>query len=71
MYGGNGDDTIYGSFEAEQNAQSTQYSYLVGQGGKDLIRTDIYNDDNQLRTYVVFGDWGYGEEGDSYELLND
>ena len=47
MYGGNGDDTIYGSFEAEQNAQSTQYSYIAGQGGKDLIRTDIYNDDNQ------------------------
>ena len=32
-----------------------------------MIRTDIYKDTDQRRTYIVFGDWGYGEEGNSYE----
>ena len=41
MYGGNGDDTIYGGYNARDN---TNRSTFAGQGGKDLIRTDIYKD---------------------------
>ena len=66
MYGGNGDDIIYGSYKAVQNSNT---STLAGQGGKDVIRTDIYKDniaDNNRRQFIVFGDWGYGEDG-SYE----
>ena len=63
MYGGNGNDTIYGSYKAGENAQTSTFA---GQGGKDLIRTDIYEDAFNQRSYTVFGDWGYGAEGDSY-----
>ena len=66
LYGGNGDDVIYGSYKAVQNSNT---STLAGQGGRDVIRTDIYKDniaENNRRQFIVFGDWGYGEDG-SYE----
>ena len=63
LYGGNGDDTIYGSYNALGNPMTSTYA---GQGGKDIIRTDIYNDDLNKRQFIVFGDWGYGVDG-SYE----
>ena len=41
LYGGNGDDTIYGAYNAGGNLNTSTYA---GQGGKDVIRTDIYKD---------------------------
>ena len=63
MYGGNGDDIIYGSYKAGV----LETSVLAGQGGKDLIRTDIYETGDNQREFIVFGDWGYGEDG-SYDV---
>ena len=48
---------------------------LVGQGGKDLVRTDFYllpngpGDDIATEDHYLFGDFGYGAVGDSYNPL--
>lgn len=60
FYGGAGDDIIYGSYKPN----ATQV--LAGEGGKDVIRTDNYMQGESRRATVVFGDYGYGAEGDRY-----
>ena len=60
MYGGNGDDFMYGAYKALAD------QIIAGQGGKDTIRTDIYKDAQNLKRTLVFGDWGYGPEEDRY-----
>ena len=61
--GGNGDDSLYGAYGTFGFGQD-----ILGQGGKDLIRHDIYKGAPLFRTdaadLFIWGDWAYGPEDD-------
>ena len=70
MYGGTGDDHVYGGYETEGR------TYLYGNAGRDTIRTDWYRvngKDDAINTghEYIFGDYKYGEDALDEDLWGD